>query len=737
MASQNNSDDLLVFISEEPTSQPINTTPTWHVLLVDDEPDVHIATKLALKNLDIEGRSLEFSHAYSAAEAMDLLSQKNNFCVAIIDVVMESDDAGLRLVQHIRDVLDLQSMRIILRTGQPGYAPEIDTIRQFDINDYKTKTELTQVRLFTSLTMAIRSFSQIQQLESNRRGLEQILEATTELGRLVGLKKFASGLVTQLCSLLNVDSESLVCAAISEPNSTPYILAAAGNYSDWIGLAVADVPQIRVKEHLENTLKRQQHFFDDGACLFFPGNRFQGLAAYVDICRPLENHEKRLLEVFCSNISTAFKNLQLYLTINELAFNDSLINLPNRNALVFALDDHNNNHNVLALVDIDNFADINSILDDSFGDAVLKSVAQRLREFFSDHTLVTRIGSDLFGLLGNAEDINPENIEKAFADPFIINGTETLRLSATSGLVLSTDKLQTSVEALKNAGAALKQAKRVQRGKALYFKESQSVAARDRINMLNQLRSSISEQHLELYYQPFVCLKSKRVIGAECLLRWKTPEGDFIAPDVFIPIAEQSGLMIPIGEWVIRTALTWRLSLKSTVDDSFRVAINVSHTQFAEPDFVDMFLSLLKESGIPGSQVEIELTESIAIENITMLSERLEKLRKAGIHLAMDDFGTGYSSLSVLQNLKVNRLKIDRSFVSGDGASSNRYEMAHTIIAMASHLRLTTIAEGIETEEQCKIFLAAGCKDGQGYLFSKPLPELEFSNWLENWNSSL
>ncbi len=737
MAGQNNNNDLLVFIDEQPISESTKTRPTWQVLLVDDEPDVHIATKLALKNLEVEGRPLEFSHAYSATEAIDILQQKNNFCVAIIDVVMESDDAGLRLVQHIRDVLDLQSIRIILRTGQPGYAPEIDTIKKFDINDYKTKTELTQVRLFTSLTMAIRSYAQIQQLESNRVGLEQILEATTELGRLVGLKKFASGLVTQLCALLNVDSECLVCAAMSEPNSKPYILAASGDYSDWIGLALADIPQERVKRYLEYTLQKQQHFFEGGVCLFFPGNSFQGLAAFVDINRPLENHEKRLLEVFCGNISVAFKNLQLYLTINELAFNDNLVNLPNRNALISALDDHQTSQNVLALVDIDNFADINSILDDSFGDAVLKSVAARLSSFFSDKTLVTRIGSDLFGLLGDSDEVNPDSITLAFADPFIINGTETLRLSATTGLVKSSDKFQAGVEALKNAGAALKQAKRVQRGKALYFKEAQSINARDRINMLNQLRTSISEQHLELYFQPFVRLKDKQVIGAECLLRWQTPDGNFIPPDVFIPIAEQSGLMVPIGEWVIRTALTWRASLNNKVDDTFRVAVNVSHTQFAEPDFVYMFLSLLKESGVPGSQVEIELTESIAIENIERLSERLRQLQKAGVHLAMDDFGTGYSSLSVLQNLRMNRLKIDRSFVSGEGVSSNTYEMANTIIAMASHLKLDTIAEGIETEEQCAFFLGAGCQDGQGYLFSKPLPEHVFSKWLENWNLNL
>lgn len=738
MANNSNDSDLLSFIDEQPTkSPPTARVLTWKVLLVDDEPDVHVATTLALKNLEIEGRSIEFSHAYSAADAIDLLTQQHDFAVAIIDVVMETDDAGLRLVRHIRKALKLLPLRIILRTGQPGYAPVIDTIKDFDINDYKTKTELTQVRLFTSLTMAIRSYAQIKQLESNRLGLEQILEASTELGKQVGLKKFANGLVIQLCSLLNLEAESLVCAAVSEVNNQAYILAAAGQYSDWIGLSLNDIPQARVKKQLENTFKTQQHFFEDGASLFFSGNNNQVLAAFVDINRPLENHEKRLLKVFCGNISVAFKNLQLYLTINELAFNDTLVNLPNRNALVAALDTHESNQTVLALVDIDNFADINNILDDSFGDAVLQAVALRLKGSFPENNLITRIGSDLFGILGDVDEITPESITQAFSDPFIINGTESLRLSATSGLVVSTDKPQSSAEALKNAGAALKQAKRVQRGKALYFKEEQSIAARDRINMLNQLRSSITEQHLELYFQPFIRLKDKKVIGAECLLRWQTPDGQFIPPDIFIPIAEQSGLIIPIGEWVIRTALAWRLKLKNTVDDSFRVAINVSQAQFAEPDFCLRFLTLLEDSGVPGYQVEIELTESIAIEKKEKLSVKLKKLQAAGIHLSIDDFGTGFSSLSVLQNLHLNRLKIDRSFVSGEGVTQGSYDMADTIIAMASHMQLSTIAEGIETEEQFNKFLAAGCQDGQGYLFSKPLPEKKFQHWLETWQASL
>ncbi|MEN9465257.1 MAG: hypothetical protein RL217_1438 [Pseudomonadota bacterium] len=729
VSTTNNHHELIQFIDEPDSQTTATTAPAWRVLLVDDDPDVHAATQLAMKNTLIEGRTLHFTQAYSAAQAQELLQKCAPFAVAMIDVVMETDNAGLQLVRFIREELKNSTIRIILRTGQPGYAPEMATIHDYDINDYRTKTDLTQTRLFTSLTMAIRAYAQIQQIEASRRGLEQILEANSELSRPVGLHKFANGLVLQLCALLQIDAEALVCAAIQKPNEDPYILAAAGHYENWIGLTLDKIPNEKVKQQLQQLLDQHRHNFTQGAGLYFNGTQGQNLAAFVDTAHALNDSEKQLLKVFCSNMSTAFANVQLYQSISELAYTDNLVNLPNRNALIAALDASTKTDRVLALLDIDNFADINSILDDSFGDAVLQAVAQRLQHSFSDATLQARLGSDLFGLYGDSHSITPHSIAQAFYEPVLVNNNEPLRVSVTSGLVFLTDENRAGVEIIKNAGIALKQAKRLTRGKALYFKNDQSHAARDRIQLLNQLRSSIAEQQLNLYYQPFVRLADKKVIGAECLLRWRTPDGKFIPPDTFIPIAEQSGLMVAIGEWVIRTALNWRLSMNENVDDDFRVAINVSHAQFAEPNFVSLFLGLLKQSSVPGKHVEIELTESIAIESFEQLSSKLKLLQDADVHLSMDDFGTGFSSLNVLQKLNLNRLKIDRAFISGSGENTN-HDMADTIITMARHLKLRTIAEGIETAEQEQSLLDMGCQDGQGYYFAKPMPEVDFNLWL-------
>lgn len=721
-----------VFFVDDETPVPASSLPHWRILLVDDEPDVHAATRLALKGLQIEGRDLSFTQAYSAGEAMALLAADSDFAVAVIDVVMESDAAGLGLVRHIREDLGNQSMRIILRTGQPGYAPEIDTISTYDINDYKTKSELTRVRLFTSITIAIRCFAQIQQLEAGRRGLEQILAATAELGKPSGLNKFAAGVVTQLCALLNVREEGLVCAATEGPASSPFVLAAAGEFADWIGLPLQSVPESRVRSRLEKTLNTGQHSFNSGASLFFRGARKEALAAFVDVPRELSEIEHGLLRIFCSNISVAFENLQLYQAINDLAYGDALVKLPNRNALLASIETREPSQNIIALVDLDGFSDINSILDDGFGDRVLSAVALRLRGAFPNRVCVARVGGDLFGLHGPAEDVVLERIAAVFAAPFEFEDGEPLRLSATCGLVQldDSDLSPPAVEVLRNAGAALKQAKLFQRGKAVFYKKELADAARERMHLLSRLRAAFSADHLFLHYQPFVCLSDGRIVGAECLLRWRTDDGRFVPPDRFIPLAEQSGLMVAIGEWVVCTALRWRASLHGLVAEDFRVAINVSHVQFSEPDFVPMLLAALENCCVAGHQVELELTESVAVENIELITAKLKELHRLGISVAMDDFGTGYSSLSILQRLHIDRLKIDRSFVSGPQASFEPYGIARTVIALAGQLRLNTIAEGIETEEQRDALLAAGCGEGQGYLFSPPLDDASFRRFL-------
>ena len=724
MASTNTENDLLTFVDKS-EAHAYQSSKVWRILVVDDEPDVHHVTKIALKGLTIEGRRLEFVHAYSAEEARTILAQNCDLAVILLDVVMETEDSGLQLARFIRDDLANHTIRIVLRTGQPGYAPELDTIRAYDINDYKTKSELTRVRLYTSLTVAIRSYWQIHQLEANRKGLELIVAACSELSKSKGLGRFAEGIVTQLCALLGISEEGLVCAVAEMENSGPYVLAAAGRYSNWIGKSLTDIPDERIRQELNCSIIERNHRFGDTTCLFLNVHGAYSLAIYVEVNHHLSEVDRNLLEVFCSNIAVAFENTQLYQRISNLAFEDQLLSLPNRNKFLELIERRDGEFNRLALVDIDSFSDINSTLDQDFGDAVLSAVANRLREILGPKVVIARIGNDVFGVLGPQGVVTEQRITDVFDTPFGV-GSEHIRLSATTGFVMLSTDSSTALELLKNAGVALKQAKNFNRGKSVFFEKIYAVAARERMDMLSRLRLAFSAERLFLHYQPFVDLTNNKIVGAEALLRWKTESGEFVPPDRFIPLAEQSGLMVPIGEWIMRSALQFLRRLIDSGHHELRMAINVSHTQFREPEFVEKLLVAIKEYGVNPANVEIELTESVAIDNIDLIKEKLSAMQAAGIAIAIDDFGTGFSSLSVVRQLNVDRLKIDRSFVSGDDSLRGDYSIAEMVLNLAAQLGVATIAEGIETEEQAQMLRSMGCGDGQGYLFSKPISGDQF-----------
>ncbi|MCK7459218.1 putative bifunctional diguanylate cyclase/phosphodiesterase [Idiomarina aminovorans] len=728
-----NNDELIEFADEVEEAPGLKLTP-WKILIVDDDPDVHVTTKLALKDLSIEDAELTFVDAYSAVEGLRLLRQENDFSVALIDVVMENDDSGLSLVQAIRDQLHNHSIRLILRTGQPGFAPESDTIRLYDINDYKTKSELTRTRLITSIAIAIRSYSQIKQLEANSKGLQETLVATAALSRLSNINNFAADVITYLCTLLDIEKECLICAALNPPKEAPFILSAAGHFSDWEGEPLAKLPEERVRKQLTQVLESKKHIFDNGICVYFPGANNQALAALVEPEHTITASEQRLLEVFCSNIAVTFENLQLYSSIEQLAFQDSLVKLPNRNGFMTEIGRQLNHSprskKALALIDLDGFSYMNSVLDDAFGDEILCAVAQRLCTHLPRSHCIARVGGDIFGVFANHKDLTPQIIESVFSEPFTLHKNESLRISATSGLILVDDDSLSAAELIKNAGVALKQAKYFNRGKTVLFATEQADKARDRMQMLNRLRAAFSSQRLKLHFQPFIRLQDGVTVGAESLLRWETDDGKFIPPDSFIPLAEQSGMIVAIGEWVLSTALRWRSSLSGKVDDTFRVAVNVSLVQLKEDDFVESVIQHMQAQRVAGHQIEIELTESIAAEDIISVTKKLQKLREHNISISMDDFGTGYSSLSVLRNLPFNRLKIDRNFISGSAADQPNYTIARTIKELAGNFKMHTIAEGIETQGQLDALRQTGCEEGQGYFFARPMDAYQFESWL-------
>lgn len=732
-------DDDILFESEYENHAEEPPSASWKILIVDDEPDVHEATELALRGLVIEGRSLDFLHAYSAAEALEILAREgNSLAVVILDVVMEQADAGLQLVREIRDKLGLKALRIILRTGQPGYAPEIETIRAYDINDYKTKSELTRVRLYTSLTVALRSFWQLYQLETSRRGLEKIVAASADLSQLHGIHSFSEGVVTQICALLNIPTEGIVCAnTLGESVTQAKIIAAAGIYAGLINQPLSTLPNPRIRKALERSLASRSSQDFQETCLYFEDKNWRGVAVCVESPKVLEVIDQNLLRVFSANISVGFDNVALHERLLDLAYNDQLLGIPNRNRFVQLIEERLDSASgqMLLLIDIDDFSGINAALDQHFGDRVLRAVCARLNESGQGEVVIGRVASDCFGVLGDASHLTPEFVSSVFKAPFDIDG-EQLRLSATSGFVALNEQVPSAIELLKDASIALKQAKIFNRGKSMPFSSDLRTAAKDRMRLLNGLRAAFSAERLFIVFQPQIDLDTRKLIGAETLLRWRSEDGQFVPPDRFIPLAEQSGVIIPIGDWVMRSACAKLRELISAGYQDFRMAINVSHVQFREPDFVRKVEAVIAEYGVPPAQVEIELTESIAPEGLDMIIERLSALRAMGLSLAMDDFGTGYSSLSMLNRLPIDRIKIDRAFVNELTQPARKSHIVEMIIALAGQLNLVTIAEGVESEEQAQILIEQGCMEGQGYHFGKPMAADDFNVFLEKYKNT-
>ncbi|MFZ3286943.1 MAG: EAL domain-containing protein [Telluria sp.] len=729
--------DDLVFLEEHPLQAgAADVRDVWRVMIVDDDEDVHSTTTFALGNLDMQHRPLEFVHAYSAGQAREMLEHETDIAVILLDVVMEQEDAGLHLVRHIRETLRMADVRIILRTGQPGYAPEIDAIRDYDINDYKTKSELTRIKLFTTVTAAIRSYQQIRSINTSRRGLGKIVRASTELMALHGVQNFAAGVLAQAADILAIKPNGMLCVleCPDARNEELSIMAAAGSFRR-IGsarLATQDFP--RASCAMQRALAERRNIHDPlFVALYFAGKASRDFVAFLELERPVGEIDERLLEVFCSNVAVGLDNVELVTHLHNAAFYDQLSKLPNRTRLVEILDatleGPARDEATLSLVDLDHFAETNDALGHQFGDALLVAVAARLQSRLGQQLTVARIGGDIFSVLGSAAQVNPDNILALFATPFSIDGQD-VQLSATLGLVRLAEHDGSGADALKDADIALKRAKSQQRAGHFYFSRGMGVEIRERVRMMHALRTGFSTKELFVVYQPQVDLSTRRAVGCEALLRWQTADGKFISPDRFIPIAEYSGLIIELGEWVLRGACEELVRLRAAGYVDLTMSVNVSQVQFRHPCFLAVLRRALEETQAPPEFIELEITESMAMEEPDVLIKLLAQLKQTGVSIAIDDFGTGFSSLSYLQRLQVDRLKIDRAFVTEITGSARGSSIAEMVIQLGRNLGLSVVAEGVEDERQAQILQALGCPMAQGFLFARPLTAPDLYDWL-------
>jgi diguanylate cyclase (GGDEF)-like protein len=441
--------------------------------------------------------------------------------------------------------------------------------------------------------------------------------------------------------------------------------------------------------------------------------------------------------------SLAFKVYQ-----DRLATCDPLTGLPNRSTFMRRLDAelrraaHDGAVVGLLHIDLNRFKQINDTLGHGVGDELLRLVAERLdasvrgtdtiaRDAKTDPGIISRLGGDEFSVL--LSDLGREDhaalvarrIRLAMQAPFVVDLQE-LFVTPSIGIAVFPEDGADAATLLKNAEIAMYHAKQQGATEAEFYRKELNVRSLERLTLENALRRALERNELELYYQPKVAILTGHIVGAEALLRWNHPELGMVSPTEFIPIAEECGLIVDIGEWVLRTAYEQAARWEAAGDPPLKVSVNVSRPQLAQNRLTEVVTRLQRVNRLGRNRIVLELTESLVMDDAEASIRMLGALRDMGMALSLDDFGTGYSSLAYLKRFPLDELKIDRSFIHAVPASPADAAIVQTIIVLARSLGLRVVAEGVETETQLQYLAALGCDEYQGFLYSRPVPVAQF-----------
>lgn len=754
------SEEEFSFADEDETEEQLTETgddDAWSILVVDDEQAIHDVTRIVCRDMKVLDKPLKLIHAYSASEAAKLLQVENQFAVILLDVVMEHDHAGLELVNHIRSELNNHMIRIVLRTGQPGQAPELRVLSDYDINDYREKSELTAPKFKACITTAIRSFKDLQtikELADHKAQLEeQALRQNLELQSVNKLlqrevkerRKAEARLDLRNRKLSSIINNSSAIISLKDINGAYDLVNGAFlqelnlNCEFEPGKTDSDLFGKETAQALEYNdrlvLQTKQPIQCEEVLPTNEGDHF-----YLCVKFPLFDSSNELYRI-CTISTDITERVEAQSQLLHDSQYNTLTDLPNRALFTDRLSQAVsrtpwNKHSIaVVFIYLDRFKMINDTLGHDFGDRLLKEVLKRLKASVREGDTISRLGGDEFALIlseiASDNDITRvvDKIATTLSEPYLINGKE---LHVTPSIGISrcpVDGNEVQV-LLKKADVAMYKAKKAGRNAVRFYSAEDDARAIEQLNMEIELRRMVEEKdrHLKLVYQPKVNIKDGGINGAEALLRWVHPEKGFISPAEFIPLLEEMGLIENVGDWVLQEACKFAHKCNTT-GNPLKISINLSTRQFVKKDLINQLKYILQETECLPQWIELEVTEGALIDDIDLSREILREISDMGVTLAIDDFGTGYSSMNYLKQLPFNTLKIDRCFIVDAPQAFQDKAIVTTIAQLAQNLKMSVVAEGVETEEQYQLLKQVIDPEEhsqiQGFIFSKPVNEDE------------
>ncbi len=549
----------------------------------------------------------------------------------------------------------------------------------------------------------------------------------------MALKAYADNIVQSVHSgLLSISSDLTILSA------NPAFISIFSLEADPTGMPVSEVLPFPEVEQMISAALGEDSLIEEKVLQHKVGTEIMYLQVNVTRILQDEKVETGAL-VIVTDITDKKKSED---EIFFMAHHDILTGLPNRRLLLDRLEQTIatlNRQKVMTAIlflDLDRFKFINDTLGHDFGDEFLKEIAIRLKSCVRPGDTVARLGGDEFVILLTSvkgEDDVLKVVKRLFSvfDTTVTLQGHNLKVTTSIGVSMYPNGGETPEALLKNADTAMYNAKSAGRNNCKFYESEMSVIGAEWVKLEHKLHKAVAQNEFVLYYQPQVKITTGEIVGMEALIRWQEPETGLISPGEFIPIAEETGLIIPIGEWVLRTACIQAKAWQDQGLKNIRMSVNISMQQFRQKNFINFVADVIGETGIDPANLELELTESLLMENATETIERLSVLKDLGVRLSIDDFGTGYSSLTYLKLMPIDVLKIDQGFVRDITIDANDEAIVTAIISMGQSLNLEIIAEGVETEAQLKLLQHHHCGNIQGYLISKPGPPVEVEKFLD------